>query len=101
MPALVKYSLIAIRELEQSSDWYEDQLTGLGKRFIETIRDTLVSVSIHPEAFPKIKGYLRQAVIKDFPFVIIFRYNKVENMMYVLHVFHTSRNPKLKYKRKS
>jgi plasmid stabilization system protein ParE len=101
MPAQVIYSLIAIRELEQSSDWYEEQSIGLGKRFVKTIRDTLLTTSANPEAFPKTKGNFRQVVIKDFPFIIIFRYNRVENVMYILHVFHTSRNPKLKYKIRS
>jgi|ERR1041385_8182714 plasmid stabilization system protein ParE len=98
MPARVIYSSIAIKELEQSSDWYEDRSIGLGRRLIETIRDTLLTASANPEAFPKTKGYFRQVVIKDFPFIIIFRYNRTENLMYVLHVFHTSRNPKLKFK---
>lgn len=59
MPAQVRYSSIAIKELEQSSDWYEDRSTGLGKRFVKTIRDTLVASSANPEAFLKTKGYFR------------------------------------------
>jgi plasmid stabilization system protein ParE len=101
MPALVIFSSIAIRELEQSSDWYEDRSIGLGKRFVKTVSDTLLTTSTAPEAFPKSKGYFREVVIKDFPFIIIYRYNRGEDVMYILHVFHTSRNPKLKFKIKS
>ncbi len=100
MPAQVIFSSIAIKELEQSSDWYEEQLTGLGKRFVETIRETLILTSTHPEAFPKTKDQFREVVVSDFPFIVVYRYDKKEGIINVLHVFHTSRNPKLKYKSK-
>lgn len=55
--------------------------------------------SDHPEAFPKTKGHFREVVVDGFPFVIVHRYDKKEYIVNVLHVFHTSRNPKFKYKR--
>jgi plasmid stabilization system protein ParE len=99
MPATVIYSSAAIKELEQSSDWYENHLKDLGKRFVLTIRETLILTSNHPEAFPKTKAHFREVVVDGFPFVIVYRYDKKEDIINVLHVFHTSRNPKFKYKR--
>ena len=100
MPAAVIYSSAAIKELEESSDWYEDQLKDLGKRFVITIRETLMLTSNHPEAFSKTKANFREVVVDGFPFVIVYRYDKKDDIINVLHVFHTSRNPKMKYKRK-
>jgi plasmid stabilization system protein ParE len=100
MPATVIYSSVAIKELEESSDWYEEQLTGLGKRFVKTIRETLLLTSLNPEAFPRTKDQFREAVVGNFPFIVVYRYDKKDGIINVLHVFHTARNPKLKYKNK-
>ena len=100
MAAEVILSLIAIKELEESSDWYEERSVGLGRRFVNTIRQTLILTSQNPEAFPKTKKHFRETVVSDFPFIIVYVYDKEENIINILHVFHTKRNPKIKYKRK-
>lgn len=84
--------------MEDSSDWYEEQAIGLGKRFVEMIKKTLVLTETNPEAFPKTKQHFREVVVEDFPYLIVYRYDKGESIVNVLHVFHTSRNPKLKYR---
>ena len=91
-------SVIALKELEESFDWYEERLTGLGERFVEVIDKALNIVSDDPKAFPKKKGNYREIVINKFPFVIVYEFSKKDNTIYVLHVFHTKRQPKLKHK---
>ena len=95
----IKLSASAQRELEDSFDWYEEQSVGLGDRFAEVIYISLNSISNSPEAYNKKKANNRAFVVDKFPFIIIYEYLKKENMVYVLHIFHTSRNPKLKYRR--
>jgi mRNA-degrading endonuclease RelE of RelBE toxin-antitoxin system len=100
MAADVVLSLIAIKELEESSDWYEAQLHGLGKRFVGIVKETLITVSLNPETFPKKRKSRREIIVSDFPYVIVYDYDKNENEVNVLHIFHTSRNPKNRYKQK-
>ncbi|QKJ31513.1 type II toxin-antitoxin system RelE/ParE family toxin [Mucilaginibacter mali] len=95
----VKLSLVAIKELEESSDWYEGEAIGLGKRFVEAVKETLIHISLHPEAYQKGRGNRREAVVNIFPYLIVYDYRARTNEVYILHVFHTSRNPKLKYKK--
>lgn len=96
----VKSSLssIAIEELQESSEYYEEQQTGLGKRFLLEIYDSIQSIESNPEAYPKTRGFYREKIVDDFPFVIVYRYSKIKNTLNVLSIFHTSRNPKYKYR---
>ena len=95
-----EFSPIAESELQESFDWYEEQLLGLGERFLEAIDRSLNSIELNPELFPRKRKDQRQIVVIDFPFVIIYEYLKEKGIINVLHVFHTSRSPKFKYKRR-
>jgi plasmid stabilization system protein ParE len=100
MAEKLKISSIAQNELENSSEWYEEQSTGLGDYFADIIYNCFKSISNNPEAYHNRKGNTREFVVDKFPYVIVYRFVKKENLIYILHIFHTSRNPKLKYRRK-
>jgi hypothetical protein len=88
---------VAKQEFEESFDWYEEQLIGLGSRFISIVNNAFDIISINPEAFPKRKNLLRMMSINEFPYLIIYEVVEKES---IINILHTSRNPKLKYKRK-
>ena len=95
----VKISSIAQNEFEDSSEWYEEQSPGLGDYFAETIYSSLNSILQNPELYNKRKANIREFVVDKFPFIIVYQFLKKENTVYILHIFHTSRNPKHKYKK--
>jgi plasmid stabilization system protein ParE len=92
-------STIALAELEESFDWYEERLAGLGVRFVAVIDRALTIIANNPKAYPKKKNNYREIVINKFPFVIVYEFSNDENKVYVLHIFHTRRAPKQKYRR--
>ena len=94
-----KFSSLAQNELEESAEWYEEQLAGLGERFAETIYDAAGTILKNPKSYPSKKRKNREFVVKDFPYIIVYEFVETESIVYILHVFHTSRNPKLKYKK--
>jgi plasmid stabilization system protein ParE len=93
------FSAIAEKEVRDSFAWYEEQSDGLGIRFTDAIDDALSSVSKNPEAYQNRKGNTREFVVDKFPFIIVYRFAQKSNTIYILHIFHTSRHPKLKYRR--
>jgi|ERR1700744_5804357 len=97
----IEVSPLAEKEIEESFNWYEKEAEGLGIRFILSIDDAVNNIAEKPETYPKKKSNIRQYVVEDFPFVIVFEYIRANRLINILHVFHTSRNPKLKYKRKA
>ena len=87
-------------ELEDSAVWYEKQGTGLGDRFLDEFQKKLDLVLESPEIFPLKKKKYREAVLKNFPFSIIFEFDREEKAIIIISVFHNSRNPKKKFKQR-
>ncbi|HVU55599.1 MAG TPA: type II toxin-antitoxin system RelE/ParE family toxin [Puia sp.] len=85
-------------DIEHAFNWYEDQKEGLGEEFLSELTIYYKKLENTPTAFGKIKKNYRQVALKRFPYVIVFEIIKTEVVIYA--VFHTSRNPKNKLKRK-
>ncbi len=90
----------ADKEFEEAAAWYEEKSSGLGVRFIETVRSKLEDIREHPERNTKRKGNFREAVVRIFPYLIVNIFYKNNGAILVSSIFHTSRNPKRKYRRK-
>lgn len=98
------YKLIILegadKELTESAKWYETKSEGLGDRFIDTIKKKLQTIQQSSERYPKRKGNFREAAVKIFPFLIIYTFYKKEKIITINSIFHASRNPRKKYRRK-
>ncbi|HEU6447432.1 MAG TPA: type II toxin-antitoxin system RelE/ParE family toxin [Verrucomicrobiae bacterium] len=90
---------IAEKEFDDSIAFYENERQGLGMEFRAIIEQYFQRIADNPEWFPKIHGEVRRAVIlRRFPFVIHFLVEA--ELIVILSVFHTSREPEqLKYRR--
>lgn len=99
MPNTFILSSVAEKELQDSFDWYEEQRTGLGERFLDQVEAALTTVSNNPNLYPIKVGAYRQYVVSTFPFVIVYEFKPEEKLVYILHIFHASRDPKKKSRR--
>jgi len=88
----------AKEDLLEGWRWYEDKQLGLGDKFKKEVSDAINQIRLHPEHYPQKKRPYREAVVKIFPYVIIYRILKKEELIVVSSVFHTSQNPRKKYK---
>jgi plasmid stabilization system protein ParE len=89
---------VAEREFDDSIAWYEREREGLGREFQAAVGQYLQRIANHPEWFPKVRGEVRRAVVRRFPFVIHFLVET--NGVVILAIFHTSRAPgQLSYRR--
>jgi plasmid stabilization system protein ParE len=82
---------VAEQEFDDSIAWYESQREGLGQEFRATIEGCFQQIAERPEWFTKVRGEVRRAVVRPFPFVIHFLVEP--ERIVVLSVFHTSRDP--------
>jgi len=80
------------REFGDAVAWYEGEREGLGRKFRAAIEEYLQRIADDPEMFPEVRGEVRRAVVRRFPFVIHFRIE--QKRIVILSVFHTSRDPK-------
>ena len=88
----------ALEMLEHAYHWYEQKQEGLGDIFLQSVEICYGKLQSAPVAYGKINNRYRQLIIPRFPYVIAFEI--IKNEVIVLAVFHTSRNPKEKLKRK-
>ena len=87
----------AEKEFGDAIAWYEAGRAGLGREFRAAIEEYFQRIAGNPEWFPAVRGEVRRAVVRRFPFVIHFLIEK--ERLVILSIFHTSRQPEqLKYR---
>jgi mRNA-degrading endonuclease RelE of RelBE toxin-antitoxin system len=87
---------LAEQELFESYDWYEKQQEGLGNRFYKDINYYLALLEENPFQFPiKYIESLRTLSVHKFPFLLIYWIDEINTTVYIVSVFHTSRNPRV------
>lgn len=89
----------ALIDIEEIVLWYENKQGKLGIAFSETAINYFEYLSRNAHSHPKIRGEYRELVMKRFPYVIVYRIVK-ENEVVVLGILHTKRNPSIRKKRK-
>jgi len=94
MAESVKISSLAQKDLLASAEWYEEQTAGLGERFAEIIYGSINAIANNPLIYKKVKANIREFVVEQFPYLIIYEYKN--NVVNIIRIFHTSRNPKTK-----
>ena len=91
----LELSLKARQELLDAWIWYEDEQPGLGERFIREIFLKTELIQANPLQY-SVKGKYREAKTDKFPFLLVYKIIKKDNLILIASVFHTSRHPKHK-----
>jgi plasmid stabilization system protein ParE len=87
----VVFTQAARAELIDAQDWYENEASGLGRRFRATIDALIERMSANPRQFPIVFKNIRRALLRRFPYALFF---VVENeTLLVIACFHGSRDP--------
>ena len=78
-------------ELIEAQDWYEQKAPGLGRRFREEVDFQVGRIAATPMHFPEILPGTRRGRLRRFPYGLFFR--PLDDAIYVIACFHSSRNP--------
>jgi plasmid stabilization system protein ParE len=84
-------SAAAESELDDSAARYEIARAGLGTDFMTRVRRVLDTIANQPDRYPLVFKDVREAPVSRFPYCVYYRDRG--NHVFVLAVFHTSRNP--------
>ena len=88
----IKLSPFAEQDLDESKEYYDQQKIGLGDEFISEIVEKFELIKQNPKQFPIQYKKMQKATLDRFSFGIFYI---VKNLtIYVLGIFHSSRNPK-------
>ena len=78
-------------ELENAIEWYELQSKGLGGRFARAMDITVKRIVLYPEISPTLVKEIRRAMVKGFPYGII--YSLKDEYIEIISVAHSHRKP--------
>ena len=82
-------------EITDAFEWYEAKQTGLGNKFYKEIDYYLNLIESNPYLFQvKYSNDLRSAALNKFPYLIIFWIDDSNFKVYIVSIFHSSREPK-------
>jgi plasmid stabilization system protein ParE len=82
----------AAAELDEAFTWYEGRTAGLGSEFLRAVRAVFALIRRNPEQFPRVRGDIRRALIRRFPYAV---YYVVEpDYVSVFAVIHTRQHPR-------
>lgn len=89
----------AEKEYIDGFNWYEKEKAGLGIQF-ETATDQLISkISLQPGLYSYSHRTYREAKIPGFPYTIVFKIKQKKNLVYIVAVYHSKRNPQKKFRK--
>ena len=79
-------------ELIDAQDWYENEVSGLGRRFRAAVETVIEQMNSNPRQFPVIHKTIRRALLRRFPYALMIVIEADESLT-VIACFHGSRDP--------
>jgi plasmid stabilization system protein ParE len=80
--------------------WYEEQRTGLGEDFVDSLEHALDLVQRLPRSFPLVAPEVHRALLRRFPYALYFRLVGSEKIE-IIACLHTRRSPHILRSRRS
>jgi toxin ParE1/3/4 len=77
-------------DLLETRDWYDRQRFGLGDDFMFAVDACFAQIERAPEAFVFSHERVRRALLKKFPYAVLFRVS--EDEILIVGCLHTSRD---------
>jgi len=87
----IEFDPLAILELNDTTEYYNFKLEGLGDRFREDIRNGLKRISDYPDAWQHQTSRTRRFVLNSFPYKIIYAVRK--DIISILAIANSHREP--------
>ena len=89
--AKILFTQAARADLVDAVRWYDAHAPHVVPQFREALRAALARISENPKQFPPAVKSTRRALLRRFPYILVFR--EMDDAVYIVAVFHTSRDP--------
>jgi mRNA-degrading endonuclease RelE of RelBE toxin-antitoxin system len=91
----LKIDIDAFKDIQETVEWYELQLKGLGLRYKNQTKNQINSLKKNPYLFSIKYNEIRCRKIDKFPFLIHYNIDDTLNIITIFAIFHTSRSPEI------
>ncbi|MDE2377476.1 type II toxin-antitoxin system RelE/ParE family toxin [Bradyrhizobium sp.] len=89
--ARILFTQAARADLAEAVRWYDAHAPHVVPQFRDALRAALIRIAENPRQFPPALKTTRRALLRRFPYILVFR--ETHDAVYVVAVFHTSRDP--------
>ncbi len=81
-------------------NWYESQKEGLGEQFLALVRKKIEEIARAPETYgvKSKKGY-REAHLDIFPYLLVYKIYKKQELIFVSSIHHEKKHPRAKFRK--
>ncbi|MDX1960367.1 MAG: type II toxin-antitoxin system RelE/ParE family toxin [Leptospiraceae bacterium] len=87
----IQFTAKAKKDLEESVNFYEDRKLGLGKNFLNTIKEKTLEIKSQPEKNPSSEDGVKKTKVKKFPFYIYYIFKSP--LVIIIAIWHVARLP--------
>lgn len=77
----ITIELDALQDIQEATDWYNDQLQGLGSHFQKQVVKQINSLKENVLGYAIRYADVRCMLVKKFPFMVHFTFNEKENLV--------------------
>ncbi len=84
---------VAKKDIKEAAHWYNSRQPGLGKRFTLKVKEKADFIKFEPLAIATRYDKVKTAVLDTFPFMLHYIVDEAKELIVILAVLHTSRNP--------
>ncbi len=78
-------------DILEAALWYGSRAPGLGSEFLRSVEASIAAIRRAPETFPKVRGDVRRALLRRFPYAVYFLPSA--SAIQVIACFHVRRDP--------
>ena len=91
---------LAQKDYENAVEWYATKSIKLANDLIGEIEHSLKLISENPNRWRQEHENFRELKINKFPYQIVYLVDEYEKHVLIVAVFHTSNDPKRKYRKR-
>jgi len=88
----------AIEQKQEAFAWYGSQRINFGNELLSGVGACLQKIAQHPQHYSRLNDRYRRIQTKGFPRLLIFEIEAQSKIVYIISLFHTSKNPKREYR---
>ena len=88
----IRFLKLADHEVDDAVTWYDKQVIGLGREFLDELDRSVRLIRAYPEASTEIEPGIRRWLLTRFPYSLVYGIDS--NTIVVIAVAHLHREPR-------
>jgi len=88
----IRFLTVADQEVDDAEVWYDEQVDGLGREFLDELDRAIRLVRLFPAASTEIEPGIRRSLLARFPYSLIYGIDG--DLIVVIAVAHLHREPR-------